>query len=87
MLHGSGMLGSKMPASKPHLYSCYIILQCSWLECAKAAWPNLQPVSQTQCLHSACCLFPGQHKEWLGLSSRTLPPTPAHGPLGSAGCL
>lgn len=58
MLHGSGMLGSKMPASKPHLYSCYIILQCSWLECAKAAWPNLQPVSQTQCLQPSASIQP-----------------------------
>lgn len=65
MLHVPGMSGSKAPASKPHLCRGYIVLHRARLECAKAAWPNWQPASQTQCLHSVRCLFPGQHEEWL----------------------
>lgn len=57
--------GKQGPAIKPHLYSRCIILHCSWLECAAAAWPSWQLECQIQCLHSAGCLFPGQHKEWL----------------------
>lgn len=58
-------VGKQAPAIKPHLYSWCITLLCSWLECAAAAWPSWQLECQTQCLHSAGCLFPGQLKEWL----------------------
>lgn len=73
--------GKQVPAIKPHLYSRGIILHCSWLECAAAAWPNWQLECQTQCLHSAGCLFLGSTKnDWL--SSQKPSPTLAHRPWG-----
>ena len=84
MLHGPGMLSSKAPVSKQHLYSRYIMLHCWWLECAKAAWPNWQPASQALCLHPACCLFPGQHGERLAEQPNALFRAGSR-PPGSAG--